>query len=215
MERHMIRLTLVAPQLPRIVLSHPPTSYDDESVLALYHDPMFLQHLPLCVKSPPITTIDQIVQKRTKETSDSLIFDFRIHNFQTGAFLGTAKLRLTTGLFETCEAGIGVIGNSWKQGIATEALYLLLEYAFRGVRDGGLGCNRVSFTTSEENTGMKGWLEARANIRKEGSLKKAWKMRTGDLVDVALYGLQRSEWEGNVKQRLEGYLFRAVENMQE
>ena len=88
------------------------------------------------------------------------------------------------------------------KGIATEAFYALLCYAFEERH-----LNRVYFETAVGNAQMRGWFDRVAGAKLDGVLREHW----GDLedpdhfVDVASYSILAREWE-SVKEKVKAKL---------
>ncbi|KAJ7600419.1 acyl-CoA N-acyltransferase [Mycena floridula] len=105
----------------------------------------------------------------------------------------------------SCHAGIIVSPNIHGRGIATEALYAVMEFAFETRK-----FHKVTFETSTENIQMRGWLEKTAGACLEGVMKDGWKYFEADAYcDVANYGILEGEWRDSVKGQLEAKMQKA------
>ncbi|KAJ3382443.1 hypothetical protein HDU80_001531 [Chytriomyces hyalinus] len=186
--------------MPRVVLTHPPTETDDSNMAQLFACASFLRNLPFLCGSP---SPQEMASIRERELLDDNIVAFRVHEVHSGHFVGTAKIRRICDYNDTWEVGLGVAGDKQGRGYCSEILFPLIEMGFKPVAEGGLGANRISFTTGVDNLGMCRWLEASLGARREGVLKEAWKSAHSDSKhDVAIYAILRREWEGDAKQRL-------------
>lgn len=97
-------------------------------------------------------------------------------------------MNLQTG---TCEIGIILHHPYWRQGIATEALYLCLRYAFES-----LGLERVDWFTSVGNKDMRGWCEDFVQM-------KPFDIMLDNLGASVGYSLSLTEWQSRVGHLLE------------
>ena len=85
------------------------------------------------------------------------------------------------------EIGFGITEvSARKQGLAQEAVGLLVAYLFAGY-----AAERISAVTDAENRPAQGLLEA-LGFRREGVLRRA-SFRDGQWCDMVLYGLLRDE----------------------
>jgi ribosomal-protein-alanine N-acetyltransferase len=104
----------------------------------------------------------------------------------------SGKLIGTCGLFafneDALKAELGYELNSSYQGngFMTEALKAVLDYTFREC-----GINRVEAFVEPLNTASQGLLE-KLGFTKEGTLRKYERCR-GELIDIIIYGLLRSD----------------------
>jgi len=91
--------------------------------------------------------------------------------------------------FPQPEIGFGITEvSARKQGLAQEAVGLLVAYLF-----GGYAAERISAVTDAENRPAQRLLEA-LGFRREGVLRRA-SFRDGRWCDMAIYGLVRGEWK--------------------
>lgn len=198
----------------RIELSWPPTLEDDHDVHKLYTDPRVLQYLPFW---DPNASLESVIQRRTNRLTEPNQFrDFRIHHLppHTPESTGVPRLLGTVGFIfmsfenQATEAGIIIHPDAHRAGYASEALYLCLKHGFDSKEEGGLGFNRVLFTTAAMNKAMRGWLETALGAKHEGTLREAWK--SGDeFIDAVQYSVLAREWfdggsEQRLRQRVEG-----------
>lgn len=94
---------------------------------------------------------------------------------------------------ERAEVGYWVARDRWGQGIASEALQLVLEAAFER-----LGLTRIYAFVLEGNTASIKMLE-RFGFNEEGRLRWHTK-RGGTWMDKIWYGLLREEWEARQRR---------------
>ena len=106
-----------------------------------------------------------------------------------GALVGNVELRLSA-LNRRAEVGIGIFDREqWGKGYGTEAMRLVLGYAF-----GELKLNRVELATDEENTRAIRSYEKCGFVR-EGLLREH-RLIDGRPVDSVAMAVIRSDWEG-------------------
>ncbi|KIK66789.1 hypothetical protein GYMLUDRAFT_912779 [Collybiopsis luxurians FD-317 M1] len=100
---------------------------------------------------------------------------------------------------KSCEAGIVLVPEVHRTGVATDVLYTLFSYIFEV-----LELHRVCMRTDSENVGMRGWLEKVAGARLEVEEKDTWRDPvSGVYTDVVGYGILDWEWKDRVKDVLE------------
>lgn len=75
------------------------------------------------------------------------------------------------------------------QGLGQEVIAALLQYVFAE-----LDATRFWLDVAADNTRARRAYE-RAGFRHEGTLQAHWRRRTGDLADLAIYGLLRRDWQ--------------------
>jgi ribosomal-protein-alanine N-acetyltransferase len=87
------------------------------------------------------------------------------------------------------EMGYAVARRVWGQGLATEAAQAVIDASFRSHPD----LNRIRATADARNRASQRVME-KVGMTKEG-LHRQDRVRRGELVDVAYYGILRSEWD--------------------
>ncbi|MCH8051834.1 MAG: GNAT family N-acetyltransferase [Chloroflexi bacterium] len=106
-----------------------------------------------------------------------------------GTLLGNVELRLSA-LNRRAEVAIGIFDREqWGKGYGSEAMRLVLDYAF-----GELKLNRVELATDEENTRAIRSYEKCGFVR-EGLLREH-RLIDGRPVDSVAMAVIRSDWEG-------------------
>ncbi|KAF7332607.1 Ribosomal-protein-alanine acetyltransferase [Mycena kentingensis (nom. inval.)] len=178
----------------------PPSESDDPAVAILRSAPETRRYLRFLPENLPVAAV---AARRVSRSTDPSLVDFHIHTSPAGALVGsTGIFNIDTHYGNGCEVGILVLPEHARSGVATDALYTVLEYVFET-----RGMNRAEFQTGADNAPMRGWLE-RTGARLEGVRKSVWKdPATGGYSDVCLYGLIKEEWEGGVKESLEKRIF--------
>lgn len=88
---------------------------------------------------------------------------------------------------DRAEIGYALGRASWRQGIGREAVGRLIAWAFDE-----LAIRRLDAKLDPRNSGSAALLES-LGFQREGCLRQR-ELNKGELVDLALYGLLRSEW---------------------
>jgi RimJ/RimL family protein N-acetyltransferase len=101
--------------------------------------------------------------------------------------IGTCTLFAIHEPQQRAEIGYALGHEHWGQGYMSEALTILLDYAF-----GALGLRRLEADVDPRNSGSMRVLE-RLGFRHEGLLRERWKVN-GELQDSVLLGLLEREW---------------------
>jgi len=175
----------------------PPAVTDDEACAVCRTHPITRRYLQFL---PEHMTAEEAGIRRATRAEDSHILDFNIHYLkhdETTQFAGvTGFFNLDEGNL-SCEVGLLVAPDLHGKGLATEALYLVLQYIFEERK-----LHRATFETGADNVGMRGWLEKVAGARLESDRKECWKKPDGTFTDVKGYAILESEWKGRVKNRL-------------
>jgi len=151
----------------------PPSKEDDEHVAALRSHPetlVYLKHLP------EHFSVSDACKRREECAADPRSRNFHIHlvtapgpsSIGMSPLVGTCSLKDVDPANRSCEAGILISPAFHRTGLATESLYLLLDYAFT-VEE----LHRVVFETSIDNIAMRGWFEHVLGIEFEAQLKDA------------------------------------------
>ena len=86
--------------------------------------------------------------------------------------------------------GFELARSYWRQGIMTEALDAILEFGFREV-----GLNRIQAVAMPGNEGSEKLLE-KLGFRREGVLREYENWGKKGCVDVLMFSMLRSEYEG-------------------
>ncbi len=120
-----------------------------------------------------------------RQDPDSILWSIEATD---GTLLGNVELRLRP-LNSRAEVGIGIFDREqWGKGYGTEAMRLVLEYAFRELK-----LNRVELTTDDENVRAIRSYEKCGFVR-EGLLREH-RLIDGRPVDSVAMAVIRSDWE--------------------
>jgi [ribosomal protein S5]-alanine N-acetyltransferase len=115
-------------------------------------------------------------------------WDLAIVPVASGEVVGTASLVIRSQEHRQGELGYVLHPNVWRQGYATEAARLLLDFGFRT-----LGLHRIFATCDPRNMASARVLE-KVGMQFEGRLRHALLLRDG-WRDSLLYSLLEHEWE--------------------
>ncbi|KAF8161206.1 acyl-CoA N-acyltransferase [Crassisporium funariophilum] len=179
----------------------PPVPSDDEAAAICRTHPTTRRYLSFL---PENATAENMRVRRESRAEDPHLIDFHIHFVQND---GATCFAGHTGFFNldeqhsTCEAGIIVSPKMHGKHLATETLYVLLQYIFEE-----RNIHRTTFETSSDNVGMQSWLENVAGARLEAQRKETWKLGDGTFGDVKGYAILDWEWKERVKKQLEARL---------
>ncbi|KAF4598506.1 hypothetical protein EYR38_006910 [Pleurotus pulmonarius] len=189
-------MKLVSPT-GRLVLAAPQVE-DDPAVSVLRSDPAVLRYLTGVI--PDVCTIEDARQLRETRSQDTQTCDFYIHLIENESpkFVGMTGIFKISDAHRSCEVGILVSPQVHGQGIATEALYMVLNFAFAE-----RGMHRVTAQTSAANQPMRKWFEEVAGATVDGHMRDAWSTAPGKYVDTIVYGILEDEWREVIKPRLE------------
>ena len=160
---------------------------DAETIARWYQDIEYLRLQDTNIAHPRNASTITTYLKEWNEASDTVAFGIR--TVDKGALIGT------TGLYEIEWAnGVGWLGIGigerayWGKGYGSEALTLLLQYAFRE-----LNFHRVQLTVVDYNKRAIAVYE-KLGFKHEGVFRE-FGQRDGERYDMHLYGLLRSEWQ--------------------
>ncbi|KAF8186879.1 acyl-CoA N-acyltransferase [Mycena galopus ATCC 62051] len=192
-------------QSGRILLIRP-REEDDAAVAALRSHPETHRHLTF---ESAHLSVEEARALRITRAADERRMSFNIHvSNESGStistFGGTVGLSHINHL-KSCEVGILINPEYFRRGLATDALYTILAYAFETMK-----LDRARLSTAANNVGMRGLLE-KAGVMLEGIARDDWSDGKGGFSDVCLYGILEQEWAKTIKAKLEGQINRAIE----
>ncbi len=120
--------------------------------------------------------------------SPRLTFDLTITEPGDDRFLGRVGLRIERPEHREAQVWFSVRRDRWGQGVATEALKGLLDFAF-----GELALHRVYGDCDPRNLGSAKVME-HVGMKREGWLRENWWVK-GEWCDSLIYGLLEHEWK--------------------
>ncbi|KAJ2312476.1 hypothetical protein IWW54_002065 [Coemansia sp. RSA 2705] len=95
------------------------------------------------------------------------------------------------------EAGIILDARFWRSGVSTEALYLTLKFGFET-----LCLHRIGLQTTEENIGMRGWMERVVGVPVECVRKEVLYLGNDSYRDSWDYAVFDHQWYLSVEKSL-------------
>lgn len=95
------------------------------------------------------------------------------------------------------EAGIILDHRYWRTGISTSALYYTLRYGFETLK-----LHRIGVQTTEQNKGMRGWMERVVGVHVESIRKDALYLGEGEYVDSWEYAMFDYQWHGRIAKSI-------------
>ncbi|KAJ2852665.1 hypothetical protein IWW36_000022 [Coemansia brasiliensis] len=96
------------------------------------------------------------------------------------------------------EAGIILDARFWRSGASSEALYLTLKFGFET-----LCLHRIALQTTEENLGMRGWMERVVGVDVECIRKEVLYLGNDEYIDSWDYAIFDHQWYVSVENNLQ------------
>ena len=164
------------------------TREDAPALLAIFGDDDVMEFW----SSPPLANMPAataLVDEIHRLFAARELFQWGICPRQTNRVIGTCTLLNIDLTHQRAELGIALARSAWGCGYATEALELLVGFAFRT-----LDLHRLEADIDPENERSLRLFESQGFAR-EGHLRERWH-HLGELRDTILLGLLRREWPG-------------------
>jgi RimJ/RimL family protein N-acetyltransferase len=117
------------------------------------------------------------------------LFQWGVARRADDAVIGTCTLARLDSVQRRAELGFALAFGEWGRGLMSEALGVLLEFAF-----GRLALRRVEADVDPRNAPSIRLLE-RLGFQREGLLRERWQV-SGETQDALLLGLLAREWRG-------------------
>jgi [ribosomal protein S5]-alanine N-acetyltransferase len=137
---------------------------------------------------------DHLVQRAMEANARGDRFDWTIADRETDEFIGQIQIFDLGGLDETGgELGYSVHPSRRGQGVLTEALGLVVEWAFRPVEKGGLGLRRLSLGTAVSNKASRHAAE-KAGFEHVATIPQAFSVGETGYGDEAIYQQMNPNW---------------------
>jgi len=116
---------------------------------------------------------------------------FSIIMSDSGKAIGYVSLKVASGAKSSAEIGIGIMEKGYRgQGYGTEALNLVVQYAFSK-----LGLALLGLTVFPSNKRAIRAYE-KVGFQRRKLLKKSWLLPSGEYVDMWLMEFTRQQWAG-------------------
>jgi [ribosomal protein S5]-alanine N-acetyltransferase len=166
-----------------------PLTHDDASdVLAVFGDPDVMQFW----SSPPLHDVaaaTALIDGIHRQFHARRLFQWGVCSPETGRVFGTCTLFNVDSAHRRAEIGFAIAQETWGRGFASEAVGLLVDFAFHT-----LGLHRLEADTDPDNVRSLRLLE-RQGFKREGYLRERWH-HLGRLHDAVFLGLLAAEWKG-------------------
>jgi RimJ/RimL family protein N-acetyltransferase len=178
-------------ELPRLVGGRvelrPIAEADATALLAIFGDPevtKFWSAPPL----PDLAAAERLARDIRDGFRDRRLFQWGVSLRETGELLGTCTLFHLVPEHRRAELGFALRRTAWGQGLAREALGVLVAFCFET-----LGLHRLEADVDPDNARCLRTLE-RLGFRREGYLRGRWH-EAGGARDAVFLGLLRSDWK--------------------
>lgn len=160
---------------------------DASAIFAIFGDPEVMKFW----SSPPLANLaaaEALIEEIRTGFQDRQLFQWGIELRLTGEVIGTCTLYHLEPEHRRGEIGFAARRSQWGQGLASEAVSLLIGFAFEA-----LALNRLEADADPENERSLRALE-RQGFRREGYLRERWH-HMGKVHDGVVLGLLRREWK--------------------
>lgn len=122
-----------------------------------------------------------------------------VHIIYNNKVIGMSGFTVIDIINKNAEIGIIIDKEYWGKNIASEVYYLCLKFAFEE-----LHLHRV---TTEQNNGMRGWLEKVCNIQVEAIIKDII-MLDNKFISEYVYAMFEEDWNNRIKKILEKRVYK-------
>jgi RimJ/RimL family protein N-acetyltransferase len=159
---------------------------DAPALLAIFGDPEVIKYWV----SPSLRDLGaakELVGEIRQKFNTRRVFQWGIVLLETDEVIGTCGLGSVFLAHRRAEVGFVLRRTRWGQGLATEALRILLTFCFET-----LDLHRIEADVDPQNERSLRVLE-RQGFRREGFLRERWH-HLGDVRDGIFLGLLRGEW---------------------
>ncbi len=170
----------------RRIALRPLTVDDVPSLFAIFSDPEVMRYW----SSPPLgeeSEARQMVADIERGFEKRTFFQWGLCRRDDGVVIGTCTLWQLDAENLRCEIGFALGRAHWGHGYMSEALAVLLDFAFSE-----LGLRRLEADVDPQNAASIALLE-RLGFRREGHLRERW-LVAGKVCDSLIYGLLAREW---------------------
>lgn len=178
---------------------------DAEEIRSILSDIHTMKHLRFMTNEPKGWTLQQVVDRlkdqiQGQKDNRKLV----VHVVYEGKIVGMSGFTVIDIVHRNAEVGIILDKNFWGKNLATEAFYFSLKWAFDE-----MGLHRVYWRTTEENVGMRGWLEKVCKLEVEAINRETLNVQ-GEWIDSYTYALLENEWRERVKPILHSMVYRKL-----
>ena len=170
---------------PRVTL-RPLTEADVADVFSVFADPMVLRYWDgplMATHQDALQYIERIHYGfRRRE-----LLQWGVADTTANAVVGTCTLTHLSAAHERAEIGFAIKQKRWGQGLGSEAVVAVINFAFEG-----LGLHRIEADVDPRNERSLRLLE-RLGFQREGYLRERYYMN-GERQDAISMAMLRSEW---------------------
>ncbi len=128
------------------------------------------------------------IRKKQRNFREGRVYSFAIVSRETGRLAGSIGLFKIDKENKNAEVGYWIRKDYWNKGLATEAVQLVLGFAFKNLK-----LHRVYARTFKENTASARVLE-KAGFTKEGVDRECYR-KNGRWHDLVRYGILKKEYD--------------------
>jgi ribosomal-protein-alanine N-acetyltransferase len=163
------------------------TQGDAPDVFAVFGDPEVVRFW----SSPPFPDVgaaEALIDQIHDLFQARRLYQWGVSSRETGQVLGTCTLFNINAAHRRAEVGFAISRENWGKGLASEAVALLIEFAFAR-----LGLHRLEADADPDNARSLRLLE-RQGFQREGYLRERWH-HLGRVHDAVLLGLLAREWK--------------------
>jgi RimJ/RimL family protein N-acetyltransferase len=159
---------------------------DVADLFAVFSNPLVMRYWD----SGPLRTSDDAqalladIDYRYRERT---LFQWGIAHRSDDRVIGTCTLHKMDAVHRRAEVGFALAADHWGKGLASEAVAMLIGFAFEQ-----LNLHRLEADADPRNERSLALL-ARQGFRKEGFLRERY-IVDGEIQDAVVFGLLRSEW---------------------
>ncbi len=173
------------------------TGADERALFQIFSDPQVTQYW----SSPPAQQVsdmsDLIDQIHSHFARDGL-YEWGVALRDSDRVIGTCSLASLDFSNRRAELGFALSREFWRQGLMSEAVGAVLEFAFEQ-----LNLRRLEADVDPRNTASIGLLQ-RFGFQREGFLRERW-LVGDEIADTVFFGLLRREWQAMGEQAREKY----------
>jgi len=162
------------------------TEADAGALYGIFSDPAVMRYW----STPPMSDIGQahaLVADIHQRFLARQLFQWGVARLEDDRVIGTCTLFAIHEAQQRAEIGYALGHEHWGHGYMSEALTLLIDYAFSA-----LALRRLEADVDPRNAGSLRALE-RLGFRREGVLRERWKVN-GDVQDSVVLGLLERAW---------------------
>jgi len=162
-----------------------PTAKDAEKIFKYTQNKELLKYM-MWSAPKSIKEVKKHIQDRIRKGKKGISFEMCIYSKENNEFIGSAGFVEVDIENESVELGYWVARPFWNNGIATEAVSLLLSYAFKSLK-----AHRVVIMCNPKNTRSRNIAE-KLRFHMDGILRDHIKIR-GKMTDKCFYSILNEE----------------------